>query len=116
LQSSQFAKYNGFRISEAERGRPLHVISRKKLLKAAKAHGELAGPLDIWYRIAQKAKWSSLEEVRLTLPATDAVGDYTVFNIKGNSYRLIAKIKYPGTLFVIDVLTHAEYDKGGWKK
>jgi mRNA interferase HigB len=50
------------------------------------------------------------------LPATDAVGDYTVFKIKGNIYRLIAKIKYRGTLFVIDVLTHAENDKKGWKK
>lgn len=33
-------------------------------------------------------------------------------NIKGNHYRLIGEINYrSGTIFVQDILTHAEYDK-----
>jgi len=45
------------------------------------------------------------------------VGRYTVFNIKGNSFRLIAEINYSsGRVFVRDVLTHAEYDNEKWKK
>jgi mRNA interferase HigB len=40
-----------------------------------------------------------------------------VFNIKGNAYRLIAEIFYESqVLLVRDVLTHAEYDRGGWKR
>ena len=114
---ANFRNLRSIMVLEFSEGSPrLHVISRKKLLEAAKAHGELAGPLDIWYRIVKKAKWGSLEEAKLTLPATDVVGDYTVFNIKGNTYRLIARIKYPRTLFIVDVLTHAEYDKKSWKK
>jgi mRNA interferase HigB len=95
----------------------LHIISRKKLLIAAKHHGDLAGPLDVWYRIAKKADWSSLEDTRRDFPSADGVGDYTVFNIKGNEYRLIALIFYRSRrLFIRDVVTHAAYSKGRWKK
>jgi mRNA interferase HigB len=95
----------------------LHIISRKKLLEAARRHPELSEPLDIWYRIAKKSKWSNLAEVSRTFPTADVVERFTVFNIKGNAYRLIAEINYrTGRVFLRDVLTHAEYSKGGWKR
>jgi mRNA interferase HigB len=95
----------------------VHVISRKKPLEAPKRHAELGAPLDIWYRIAKKADWKNLMEVRRELPTADAVGEFTVFNVKGNAYRLITEINYrTGRVFLRHVLTHAEYSKGGWRK
>jgi len=95
----------------------LHVISRKRLLEAALEHGDLNAPLDVWYRIAKKAEWRSLNDVRTVLPSADTVGKYTVFNIKGNAFRLIAEINYrTGRLYIRHVLTHAAYDRGGWKR
>ena len=95
----------------------MHVISRKKLLEAAEKHAERAAPLDAWYRIAKKAVWRNLMEVRRQLPAADAVEEFTVFNIKGNAYRLITEINYrTGRVFLRHVLTYAEYNKGAWKK
>jgi mRNA interferase HigB len=94
----------------------VHVISRKKLLEAVAVHADLSAPLDAWYRIAKKAEWKSLRDVRRTLPSADAVGIFTVFNIKGNAFRLITEINYAtGRLYIRHVLTHAAYDKGGWK-
>lgn len=94
----------------------MHVISRKRLLEAAKRHAELGAPLDVWYRIAKRASWQNLDEVRQAFPSADGVERYTVFNIKGNSYRLIVEINYKsGRIFIRYVLTHAEYDKGAWK-
>lgn len=94
----------------------MHVISRKKLLEAATNHGDLSDPLDAWYRIAKKAEWRSLEDLRQTFPSADGVGKYTVFNIKGNSFRLIVEINYrTGRLYIRHVLTHAAYDKNGWR-
>jgi mRNA interferase HigB len=94
----------------------LHVISRKRLLEAAERHGDLSTPLDAWYRIAKKAQWNSLEDVRTVFPSADAVGKFIVFNVKGNSFRLIAEINYrTGRVYIRHVLTHAVYDKGGWK-
>jgi len=41
----------------------------------------------------------------------------TVFNIGGNTYRLIARIRYDyGLVNVRHVLTHSEYDEGAWKE
>jgi mRNA interferase HigB len=95
----------------------VHVISRKRLLEAAEEHGDLGVPLDVWYRMARKARWKNLMEVRQQLPSADAVGKFTVFNVKGNAYRLITEINYQsGRIFIRDVLRHADYSKGGWKE
>jgi mRNA interferase HigB len=77
--------------------------------------------LDAWYRVAKSAKWTSLEGVREIYPSADGVpvGErvYTVFNISGNSFRLITEIYYEDQVILIrHVLTHAEYDKEEWKK
>jgi mRNA interferase HigB len=95
----------------------VHIISRKRLLEAAEGHGDLSEPLDIWYRIAKKERWLNLMEVKRNFPTADAVGRFTVFNIKGNSYRLITEINYrTGRVFLRDVLTHAEYSKEDWNE
>jgi mRNA interferase HigB len=46
----------------------------------------------------------------------DLVGQRTVFNIAGNKYRLIARVNYQTQrVFVLCILSHAEYEKGAWK-
>jgi mRNA interferase HigB len=95
----------------------VHVISRKKLLEAARTHGDLSEPLDIWYRISKKAQWKNVMDVRRMFPSADVVEEFTIFNIKGNAYRLVTEINYrTGRIFLRQVLTHAEYDREGWKK
>jgi len=72
--------------------------------------------LDAWYRIAKRADWSSLADTRRDFPHADAVGTCTVFNIKDNRYRLVAKIYYDHRkLLIRQVLTHRDYDRGSWK-
>lgn len=74
---------------------------------------------------ASRGQWWS-GDLRLYAPATyphadgvlTAAGEQlTVFNIGGNKYRLIARIRYDYQLVNIRVvLTHAEYDRGKWKE
>jgi mRNA interferase HigB len=95
----------------------MHVISRKKLKEAAVRHSELEGPLDAWFRIAKRAQWQNLQDVRRTWSSADGIGRWTVFNVKGNQYRLITEINYEsGRVYIRQILTHAEYDRGGWKQ
>ncbi|MBZ5572228.1 MAG: type II toxin-antitoxin system HigB family toxin [Acidobacteriia bacterium] len=95
----------------------MHVISRKKLKEAAGRHSELEGPLDAWFRIAKRASWQTLGDVRKTLSSADSVEKWTVFNIKGNRYRLITEINYRfQRVYIRHVLTHAEYDQEKWKQ
>ncbi len=95
----------------------MRVISRSAWRSAVAADPSLAGPISRWYKVATHATWRNLAEVRTTYPRADQVGPYTVFNIKGNSYRLIAKIEYRWQLiFIKALLSHAEYDRGKWKR
>lgn len=95
----------------------MHVITRKALVEAAAKHAGLAAPLDVWFRIAKQASWCSLADVKKTWGSADLVGTCNVFNIKGNEYRLICWINYRSQrVFIRHVLTHAEYDRGGWKR
>ena len=69
-----------------------------------------------WYAVARRAKWRHLADVRRDFPHADAVGMFTVFNIGGNKYRLAAAIKYRWQIvYIRNILTHVEYDGGGWK-
>jgi mRNA interferase HigB len=94
----------------------VHVISRKKLKEAAAKHPSVGTALDTWFRVAKKARWKKLDEVRKTYPTADSVNPYTVFNVKGNRFRLVTEINYErGRIYIRHVLTHAEHDKGKWK-
>jgi mRNA interferase HigB len=95
----------------------MRVISKKRLNEAIAIDKTLAVPLNTWYKVASTAKWTSLVDVRKTYPHADFADPYTVFNIKGNEYRLITKIEYRFALvFIKGVYTHAEYSKEDWKK
>ena len=94
----------------------MHVISRKKLKGAAARPSDLEAPLDAWFRIAKRASWQTLTDVRQTFASADSVERFTVFTIKGNKYRLITEINYRGQrVYIRHVLTHAEYNQENWK-
>jgi mRNA interferase HigB len=101
----------------------VRVISLKRLRAFWEAgHADAEGPLRNWYRMASKADWSSIVEVKRQHPQADAVrlasGQVlTVFNIGGNKFRLITRIRFEHRLINVRVvLTHADYDKADWKK
>lgn len=93
------------------------LLGARSLKEASLRYGDLEAPLDVWFRIAQRASWQSLTDVRKTFANADAVNQWTVFNIKGNRYRLITEINYRfQRVYIRHVLTHAEYDREGWKR
>ncbi len=95
----------------------MRVISRKALRQFADDHKDAETPLDDWYRTAKRSRWASLVDVRKTYPHADAVGEFTVFNIAGNKYRLATYIKYrTGRGNIRHVMTHEEYSRKDWKK
>ncbi len=62
------------------------------------------------------ARWKNRAQLKADFPSADYVPPFTVFNVKGNKYRLIALIDYMEQIVMVrDVLTHATYSKGKWK-
>lgn len=100
----------------------MRVISLKPLREFWDRHPDAEDPLRQWYKTATAAAWKSLKDVRQTYSHADGVepkrGEtLTVFNIGGNKYRLIARIRYDYRLVnVRQVLTHDEYDEGKWRE
>jgi mRNA interferase HigB len=94
----------------------MHIISKKKLKEFCHKHADARTALDDWYKIVTSANWKNLAEVKKIYPSADLVSNFTVFNIKGNTYRLIVSIDYESqVVYVKYVLTHSEYDKELWK-
>lgn len=94
----------------------MHVISHKALREFCQKHADSCDALYAWYRLASKARWNNLVEVQATCPTAESVGNFTVFNIKGNTYRLVVDIAYDNRrIYIKYILTHAEYDKDQWK-
>jgi len=69
--------------------------------------------LKTWYDTAMHADWKNPNDVKLTYSnASILKNNRIVFNIKGNSYRLIVKFNFEKQwLFIRFVGTHAQYDK-----
>ena len=63
---------------------------------------------------------TSTQTIRLKHFQLSLLGQYrdlAIFNIRGNMYRLIVKMVFrKKRIYVKEFLTHAEYDKGAWKK
>ena len=94
----------------------MRLIDRKRILEAIAKYPPIKKPLQDWYTTMKHGKYANLAELRETYPHADQVGRATVFNIKGNHYRLISAIHYnTQTVYILEVLTHAEYSTNAWK-
>ncbi len=95
----------------------MHVITLRPLRRFAEIHPEAEASLRSWIQVARKATWRRFDDVRASLKTADQVDKFTVFNIAHNKYRLITVIHFNRSkVYVRKLLTHAEYDRGDWKK
>ena len=94
----------------------MHIISMRRLQEFWKEHPGAETVLRAWYTHVTYAHWKHFVDVRSDFPSADQVQRLTVFNIAGNNYRLIARIEFTQQkVYIRAVLTHAEYDREGWK-
>jgi len=69
--------------------------------------------LKTWYDTAMNAQWNNPNEVKKTYSTASILKNQrVVYNIKGNSYRLVVKFNFEKQwCFIRFIGTHAEYDK-----
>jgi mRNA interferase HigB len=94
----------------------MHLIAISRLRAASAQFPAVSTQIEDWYEVVAAATWQNLLDVQQTYASAEAVGNFTVFNIKGNRYRLIVYINYlKQVVYFKYFLTHAEYDKDNWK-
>ena len=69
--------------------------------------------LKTWFHTAMNANWKTPNEVKQTYANASILKESRiVFNIKGNTYRLVAKFNFEKQwIFIRFIGTHNEYDK-----
>lgn len=93
----------------------MRIIARKAL-RTFWEHPKYADSeqaLKAWYDEATKAEWKTPNEIKAQYKnASILKGGRVVFNVHGNSYRLVVKINYDfSVLYIRFVGTHEAYDK-----
>ena len=91
----------------------MRIIARRTIKLFWEKHPESEDALKIWYKRVSNAKWINFSELKVDFGSADMVGsERVVFNIKGNSYRLIAKVDFEFQLvFIRFIGSHSDYDK-----
>jgi mRNA interferase HigB len=90
----------------------LRIISKKKLRDYYQDNAQAEIPLVEWYFKMKTTCALSINELRTEFNSVDSVYGYTIFNIGGHNYRLIAAIHYNTQYcFIRTIWTHAEYSK-----
>jgi mRNA-degrading endonuclease HigB of HigAB toxin-antitoxin module/antitoxin component HigA of HigAB toxin-antitoxin module len=99
----------------------MRIITAKRLREFGERYADARQALVDWEAETAKALWHNLAETRATFASADEVvvasgRPVTIFNIRGNRYRLITAVHYnTGVVFVMRFLTHADYNKNDWK-
>ena len=91
----------------------MRIIGLPELEAFKKRHADARGVLDAWRAEVESIKWENTADIKARHRSADFLGNNRViFNIKGNKYRLVVKVNYPGAIVLIEwVGTHAEYDR-----
>ena len=91
----------------------MRVISFSMIREFIAKHADADVPLRDWYKRTTKANWNSFADIKQTFNTVDYVGnDRYVFDIKGNTYRIVAIVLFINKkVYMRFVGTHEEYDK-----
>lgn len=89
------------------------IVAKKTLREFWEKHSDCEQYLKTGYETIKNAYWKSPNEIKNTYPSASVLQDNrVVFNINGNSYRLVVKFNYERQwAFIRFIGTHAEYDK-----
>jgi len=91
----------------------VRLIKRRTLLEYGERHSAALEALIAWADDAEASLWASPHDIKAHYANASILGDgRVVFNIKGNSYRLIVSVNFAARIVYIKWFgTHAEYDR-----
>jgi mRNA interferase HigB len=91
----------------------MRVISVRTLKSFWEKHPDAENALRAWYTEAKKARWKGPQNIKAEYRTASILrNNRVVFNIKGNTYRLVVAVKYDFQIVYIRFIgTHVAYDK-----
>ncbi len=91
----------------------MRIIARGTLREFWEKCKDAEQPLRSWFDLVKSANWEKPNDIKQIFNSADILpNNRVVFDIKGNTYRLIVQINYKFKIIYIRFIgTHAEYDK-----
>ena len=91
----------------------MRIISKKTLREFWKIHADAEQPLKSWHSKVKLAEWKTSKDIKIDYRnASFVANNRIIFNIKGNTYRLVTAINYDfGIIYIRFVGSHEDYDK-----
>lgn len=89
------------------------IFAKSTLRTFWESHPDSEQYLKTWFDTAMNSSWKSPNEVKKTYASASILKDgRVVFNIKGNTYRLVVKLNFEKQwIFIRFIGTHEDYDK-----
>lgn len=90
----------------------MRIVTYKRILEFSKRYVDAENSLNFWYHTVTLKEWNNFNEMKQTFNSVDYVGNNRyVFNIKGNTYRLVAIVSFNAKkVYIRFIGTHSEYD------
>ncbi len=91
----------------------MRIISKKILREFWGVYTDAEQSLRAWHAKAQLAEWKTPSDIKTDYRnASFVANNRVIFNIKGNTYRLVVAVNYDyGIIYIRFVGSHKEYDK-----
>lgn len=89
----------------------MKIIGKPILDEFKRKHADARSQVDSWVAEVEEAEWQTPHEVKERYQTADFLGGgETIFNIKGDAYRLRTIISYKNAVVsVLNAGTHSEY-------
>ncbi len=89
------------------------IFAKSTLREYWETHPDAEQYLKTWYDTAMSSNWNTPNDVKQTYANASFLKDNRiVFNIKGNSFRLVAKFNFEKQwIFIRFIGTHTAYNK-----
>jgi mRNA interferase HigB len=96
----------------------MKLVGRNRLDEFCANHPDARAWIENWLADVEAAEWRNPHQLKETYPSASLLGSgSTVFNVRGNHYRLEVKIAYrTSTVVVLWLGTHREYDARNKKR
>ena len=96
----------------------MQILGKPKIMKFEQKHPQSREPLRAWVNEVEACHWKNTQDIkRRYRHASFLHHNQVIFNIGGRKYRLEVKVQFRyGKVLILEINTHAEYDKKNKKR
>lgn len=91
----------------------MRIYGLDRMQEFSRKHANAKPALMAWHTVVEHADWRTTHDIKAQFGRADFLArNRVIFNIKGNHYRLLAKVNFLAGIVLVEWIgTHAEYDK-----